>query len=105
MENNFGLYTKSFNIICNEIKGISEIDNAVIFGSRAMGNYKKGSDVDIAVFGSELNTDIIAKLQYRLNEELPIPYYIDIVHFETIDVKELKEHILKEGKVIYNKKG
>ncbi len=44
MNNKFGIYDKSYDLIVEAIAKVREIDKAVIFGSRAMGNYKKGSD-------------------------------------------------------------
>ncbi len=101
MNNNFGIYNNSFSLIIAEIKEIEEIEKAVIFGSRAMGNYKKGSDIDIAIFGNKITFRILSSLHYQLNEEIATPYFIDVVHFEKIKNDELKRHILEEGKIIY----
>ena len=103
MNNNFGIYDNSFSEIIKELHKYSPIEKAVIFGSRAMGNYKKGSDIDIAVFGENFTYDMLVKLHSELNEELPIPYFIDILHFETTENEEIKKHILSEGKIIYTK--
>ena len=46
---NFGLSENSLNLIINAVSAIEKIDSAYIFGSRAMGNYKPGSDVDLVV--------------------------------------------------------
>ncbi len=104
MNNNFGIYKNSFLEIINELHKYHELEKAVIFGSRAMGNYKKGSDIDIAIFGKNITFEILSKLNYELNEELPIPYFIDVIHFETTENKELQKHILTEGAVIYQRK-
>jgi len=103
MNNNFGIYQKSFNLIFNSFKQFADIEKASIFGSRAMGNYKKGSDIDIAIFGKKLNYNTVLKLSGILNDDLPIPYFIDVIHFENLKNEELKTHILKEGKTIYTK--
>ncbi len=103
MNNNFGIYDRSYFLILETLKNISEIEKAYIFGSRAMGNYKKGSDIDIAIMGEKLNFNITSSLYGLLNEKLPIPYVIDLVNFNIIETKELKEHILNEGKIIHNK--
>jgi len=103
MNNNFGIYDNSFSEIIKELHKYPPIEKAVIFGSRAMGNYKKGSDIDIAVFGENFTYEMLAKLYSELNEELPIPYFIDVLHFETTENEEIKKHILSEGKIIYTK--
>ncbi len=97
----FGLLERDLNNILKGLKQFDQIEKAVIFGSRAMGNYKKASDIDIAVFGKAVTFRILSKLNYKLNEELPIPYFIDTLHFETTKNKDLKKHILQEGKVIF----
>ena len=78
-----------------------EIEEAIIFGSRAMGNYKKGSDVDIAIKGKQVERNIIRKLNDDLNEEYPLPYFFDILNYKEISNQELKEHIDSVGKLIY----
>ena len=57
-----------------------EIDRVIIFGSRAKGSFKKGSDIDIAVKGSRINDDIITRLSRKLNQESLIPHHIDIIY-------------------------
>ena len=102
MKNEFGIYDKSYDLILGEISKYPAIEKAVIFGSRAMGDYKKGSDIDIAVFGKKIDRDMILTLHSNLNEILPVPYYVDVVHFETLNSEPLKKHILEKGKLIYN---
>ena len=104
MNNNFGIYDKSYALILESFKLFPKIEKAYLFGSRAMGNFKKGSDIDIAIIGKEIDFDTTARLHGKLNEELPIPYFIDVVNFNTIEVEELKQHILNEGIIIYEKK-
>ncbi len=103
MNNRFGIYDKSFSLIVESFSKFPEIEKVLIFGSRAMGNYKKGSDIDLAIQGEKVDFNIISRLYGKLNEELPIPYFIDIVDFKTVESEELKKHILKEGKLIYEK--
>ena len=104
MNNIFGIYAKSYDLLIAAIQDFPEIEKAVIFGSRALGNYKKGSDVDLAIFGEAINHRTTVRLSAKLNEELPIPYFFDVVNFNTIDNVNLKEHILEKGKIIFEKK-
>ena len=84
-------------------RNFSEIREVILFGSRAMGNYRQGSDVDLAVQHTG-NKDTITRLSSRLNQELPIPYHIDVIDFSTISNKNLLDHIKKYGVVIYRQK-
>lgn len=103
MNNKFGIYDKTFELILDALKKFAEIDKAIIFGSRAMGNYKKGSDIDFAIFGNEITTNTVTRLSALINQELPIPYFVDVINYNTISNVKLKEHIEKEGIVFYNK--
>lgn len=89
----FGLRESEVELIKKELAKIG-IKNPIIFGSRAKGNYKKGSDIDIAIVGDEL------KANYILNEEVNLPYYFDVVNLEKITNKELLEHIKRVGKTL-----
>jgi len=103
-KNKFGLLPRDIDYLISGFQTFNEIEKAMIFGSRAMGNYKNASDIDIAIFGKNIGLQTVSRLYNLLNEELSIPYFIDVVHFETIKNKELKEHILNKGKIIYQKK-
>lgn len=97
----FGLLDRDIFYIRKALSEFKEIDKAVVFGSRAMGNYKKGSDVDIAISGEKITNTILYELTDKLNEVYPIPYFFDIVVYNNITNKKLKEHIDNEGIVIY----
>ncbi len=68
-----------------------------------MGNYKNGSDVDIAVLGELISNNTILKLNDYLNEIYPLPYFFDIINYNSITNENLKKHIDIEGKIIYTK--
>jgi predicted nucleotidyltransferase len=70
----FGLSKSDTDYIVLTLNRFPEVEKAMIFGSRAIGNYKKGSDVDIAVIGEKVNFSIIAKLKpcYRKTALCPI---------------------------------
>ena len=96
----FGIGEKSYNMIIEAIGRHPEIEKACVFGSRAMGNYKKGSDVDICIYGKGVTEETVSRLNFELNEMLPIPYFFDIVFYDGIENENLKKHIDNEGKMI-----
>ncbi len=100
----FGLLDRDVEYLQESLKNFREIEKAVIFGSRALGNYKKGSDVDIALFGTNITPGTISRLAFQLNEESPLPYFFDLLHYEQINNPKLKQHILSIGKELYCKK-
>ena len=99
----FGLRETDIDYIVGRIKEFSEIEKAVIFGSRAKGNYKPGSDIDVGIYGEEITFDTIAALHDRLEEQGPLPYFFDIVDYTHLNHKELKSDIDRKGKVIFER--
>lgn len=97
----FGLIDSDLRYIYNALAKFDEIECAIIFGSRAMGNFKRGSDVDIAIKGKTVTANTLYKLSDLLNEVYPLPYFFDIAHYESISNQNLKNHIDIEGKIIY----
>ena len=79
-----------------------KVDKAFIFGSRAKGNYRPDSDIDITIKGSDITLDDILKMQVAF-EEKDINFKIDLVHYDTIKEKALIEHIDRVGIEIYSR--
>ena len=71
----YGLLEKDMDYILKALKQFDEIDRAILYGSRAMGNYKKGSDVDIAIQGEKVTEKTIFELDDLLNEVYPLPFF------------------------------
>lgn len=103
--NDLGLDKEEVKEIKEVIERYVEIEAAYIFGSRAKGNYKRGSDIDIAVKGKNITIDTIASLLNKLEEETTLPYFFDVIHYDTCSTKELVEHIDRVGVCIYKKGG
>ena len=101
----YGLSHRDLAAILNTLRTFPEIEEAILFGSRAKGNYKPGSDVDIAVKGKGIESSCVADLSYALNEESTLPYFFDIVHFEHISERELVDHINRVGILLYRNQG
>ena len=99
----YGLLERDIRYIKKALEQCEDIEKAIIFGSRAMGNYKNGSDVDIAVLGELISNNTILKLNDYLNEIYPLPYFFDIINYNSITNENLKKHIDIEGKIIYTK--
>ncbi|WP_058485673.1 nucleotidyltransferase domain-containing protein [Defluviitalea phaphyphila] len=100
----YGLLDRDFKYIFEAISKYKEIKKVILFGSRAMGNYKKGSDVDLAIVGENIDRKIIRKLSDDLNEEYPLPYFFDVINYNDISNQELIKHIDSVGKCIYKRR-
>lgn len=99
----FGLEEKVVKDIVSILEKYSEVESACIFGSRARGDYRKGSDIDIALFGENLTFQINTKIYFEF-DDLYLPYKIDLINFNSLRNEEkFKENILKEGVEIYAK--
>jgi predicted nucleotidyltransferase len=98
---NHGLKKRDIENIIKASRELPEIEEVILFGSRAKGTHKKASDVDMAIKGKDISEKTVKRLSARLNEELPLPYFIDIVHYGTIKNQDLIEHIERVGEVIY----
>lgn len=83
------------------LKNNVAVERAILFGSRAMGNYKKGSDVDIALVIKNNDANVILDIQHKLNEETTMPYFFDVLNYGALENQELVEHIITYGKTIY----
>jgi len=99
----FGLKQKHIELITAVMQKFTAIEKALIFGSRAMGNYKKGSDVDIAIMGRDIDYNLTLKISFLLNEETSMPYFFDVIHYGSITNFHLIEHIDRVGKVFYDR--
>ena len=97
----FGIYPKSYQEILRIIDSCFSIDEVIIYGSRAKGNYKEGSDIDISLRG-EVTNDDLSKLWHRLDDSY-IPYKFDISIYNQLNSESLKEHINRVGKTLYKR--
>ena len=102
MDKRFGLKKHCIEDIMNVLKLQPEVEEALIFGSRAMGTYKNGSDIDIALKGKKINFDTISTIRLRL-DELTYAYMYDVIDYKKISNPAVKAHIDELGIVFYKK--
>ncbi len=77
------------------------IEKVLIYGSRAIGTYKNGSDIDLTIVG-DFQYDDLLSLEVQL-DDLLLPYKIDLSVLSQISNKDLIDHIHRQGKVLYQK--
>ena len=80
-----------------------QVDKAILYGSRAKGNFKNGSDIDLTLRGG---ADLTLKVLYRIMDEIDdllLPYIIDLSLFETINDVDVIEHIQRVGVTFYDR--
>ncbi len=99
----FGLSVDALRRIKKVFSKFSKIQKVILYGSRAKGNYKKGSDIDITLIGKGLTLDnSIYPLMEEL-DELYLPYKFDISIFNQLEDTDLIDHILRVGIIFYQK--
>lgn len=73
------------------------IEEVRLFGSRAKGTHRAGSDIDLAVFAPAMSEEEFSALWNEI-DELPILFKIDLLHWDRLGNEALKEKILREGR-------
>jgi len=95
----YGLKNDTLRKIVDTIKNNGKIKKLILFGSRAKGTEKKGSDIDISYISNDLTLKELHQIKMML-DDLMLPYKIDLIDYSQIKNQDLKEHILRVGKVL-----
>jgi uncharacterized protein len=98
----FGLSNENIQKINAVFEKYSALEKVLIFGSRAKGNYREGSDIDLSLFGEALFINDITEIGSKL-DELNLPYQFDLVLYSAITNPDFTEHINRVGKLFYEK--
>ncbi len=93
----FGVEDNIIDLIRIEISKYCTVEDIIIFGSRAKGNFKKGSDIDLAIKSDDITFENLNVLKAKINQEFPIPYQVDLINYKTISNDDLKNHINRVG--------
>jgi len=98
----YGLPQSTIQKICAVLSRYPAVEKAILYGSRAKGNYKNGSDIDLTLRGTDLTLNVIYKILDDL-DELLLPYTIDLSIFNDIGDPDVIEHIQRAGVIFYDK--
>jgi uncharacterized protein len=97
-----GLKEQTIESICGVFAYHPLVEKAMLYGSRAMGNFRPGSDIDLTLFGESLTSLELGVIDEEL-DDLLLPYQIDLSIFHRIENTDLREHIERVGVVFYRK--
>ena len=100
----YGLSKATVEKICGVFARYPQVEKAVLYGSRAKGNYKAGSDIDLTLGGEQLTSRLCATIASEL-DDLLLPYTIDLSVFHELNNAKLSEHIERVGVVFYQRDG
>jgi predicted nucleotidyltransferase len=103
MKESFGLNKSSIAQIHAVLRKFNAIEKAVIYGSRAKGNFRAGSDIDLTLFG-KVSTGMLADIIDALDDS-DLAYTFDVSVFDELKNDELKEHIERVGREFYRREG
>jgi len=99
----YGLSEKVIREINFVFSSYPQIKQVILYGSRAKGNYRDGSDIDLSLFGDDITLSLLHNIELSL-DDLLLPYSFDLSIYNEIHNSELKEHIDRAGVVFWSKK-
>ncbi|MDR0879029.1 MAG: nucleotidyltransferase domain-containing protein [Treponema sp.] len=98
----YGLPDGAVEKINKVFEKYSAIEKAVLYGSRAKGTYKNGSDIDLTLFGHVTFQELL-RIETEL-DDLLLPWMIDLSIYKHIDNPALIDHIGRVGLVFFGKR-
>lgn len=98
----FGLKEQHIDAINRCFDKYQGIERVILYGSRAIGNYKSNSDIDLTIIGNEINYQQLSKILNEI-DDLLLPYQIDLSLKNKITNPDLIAHIENLGKVFYSR--
>ncbi len=98
----FGLSDATLSTVRAILAANPGVESAIVYGSRAKGNYKNGSDIDLTLMGSSLDFNALGSIAGDLDDS-DIPYKVDLSIFAHISNPNLVEHIQRVGKIFYQR--
>ena len=98
----FGLNQETLDKISSIFSKHPQIQSVLIYGSRAKGTHREGSDIDLSLVGKGLIPEFLRKLELEI-DDLLLPYSVDLSIFSQIDHPDLIDHINRVGQVFYQR--
>jgi len=98
----FGLKKSTLNKLCSVFQSHGNIDSVILYGSRAKGSYKLGSDIDLTIKGGLLPFFEFLQIEDQI-DDLYLPYMVDLSQYKQLTNSDLIEHIDRIGINIYTR--
>ena len=100
----YGLPAEAIEQLCALFTQWPNIDAVLLYGSRAKGNYRSGSDIDLTIKGEGLTFSDLLAIENNI-DDLLLPWSVDIALMNDIDTPSLVEHIRRVGVPFYVRSG
>lgn len=97
-----GLPASAITAIQQVLASYPEVEAAILYGSRALGRHRTGSDIDLTLIGTGLTASTLAHIDADL-DDLLLPWIIDLSNQAAITHPALLEHIARAGQVLYRR--
>jgi predicted nucleotidyltransferase len=97
-----GLKADTIERIGAVFAGFPQVEKAVLYGSRAIGTFKNGSDIDFTLNGKDLTLHVISKIDLGI-DDLLLPYTFDLSIFQRLSDPDLIDHVQRVGVVFYRR--
>lgn len=99
----YGVSTETWKALLDVFVGHNEVSDVILYGSRAEGNYRNGSDIDLCLKGEGLSISLLLDIMIEI-DDLLIPYEVDVCIYEKIENQALIDHIDRVGISLSNTK-
>jgi predicted nucleotidyltransferase len=99
---NHGLSAETVARITSVLTRFPDVEKAVLYGSRAKGNFRPGSDIDLTLFGDGLHDQAMSRIYWAL-DDLLLPYKIELSLFSGLKHPALIDHIRRVGIPIFER--
>lgn len=96
----FGLPPATLDKLSSVFARHNAIDAVLIYGSRAKGNYRAGSDIDLTLKGREIAFAEFMQIEDQI-DDLMLPYTVDLSQYRQLENADLIAHIDRVGVEIY----
>lgn len=80
-----------------------DIEQVWLYGSRAKGTNRPGADVDLALVGPDVKQETVRHIHFVLEEDSPMPFFFDVLHWDTLSNQNLKAEIQRTAQSLYQR--
>lgn len=98
----FGLTQEDIDRISKVFSHYPQIEKVLIYGSRAKGNFKPASDIDLTLIGQEIDLNLQLRIEFDL-DDLMLPYKFDLSIYHKLSNQDFIDHINRVGKKFYDR--
>jgi predicted nucleotidyltransferase len=100
---NFGLRDADLLYMENLFQQHPDIEQVWLYGSRAKSTNQPGSDVDLALIGPDVKRETVSHIHFALEEDSPMPFFFDVLHWDTLSNQKLKDEIQRTAGLLYQR--